>query len=120
LREPIESPNAVIIQDKTVIESAGALSGIVNGGYILINSQTDLPEYADLPNATVKCVGATEIALEHIGKPLPNAVLLGSFAAFTKAVKIESVIEAIKTKFSGAIAEKNIKAATIAYEAAAA
>ena len=65
---------------------------------------------------TIKCVGATEIALQHIGKPLPNAVLLGRFAALTKAIKIESVIEAIKTKFSGAIAEKNVAAIMVAYE----
>jgi pyruvate ferredoxin oxidoreductase gamma subunit len=116
LREPISTPNAVIIQDKTVIESARAMSGIVDNGYALVNSQSEMPECANLKNVTVKYIGATEIALEHVGKPLPNAVLLGSFAALTKIVTIESVTEAIKIKFSGAIAEKNLKAALIAYE----
>jgi pyruvate ferredoxin oxidoreductase gamma subunit len=119
LREPVQEPNAVIIQDRTVIRPANAFQGIVNGGYALINSP-DSPEALscdlDVADVTVRCVGATEIALEHIGKPLPNAVLLGSFAALTKIIRLDSVLEAIKTKFSGVIAEKNVDAAKIAYD----
>lgn len=115
LREPISTPNAVIVQDRTVIEPANALSGIVKGGYILINSQSKI-ENINIENVTVSCIEATEIALEHIGRPLPNAVLLGSFSALTGIIKIDSVISAIKTKFSGSIAEKNVNAAMIAYE----
>jgi pyruvate ferredoxin oxidoreductase gamma subunit len=64
----------------------------------------------------MKCIGATEIAMEYLGKPLPNAILLGSFAALTKKIKIDSVLEAIKMKFSGAIAERNIAATMVAYD----
>ncbi len=116
LREPINEPNAVIIQDKTVIESANAFHGIIDGGYALVNSPSDINSSINTKNIKLKCIGATEIALEYIGKPLPNAILLGSFAALTKIIKIESVVEAIKTKFSGSIAEKNVNAALEAYE----
>lgn len=112
LREPVISPNAVIVQDKTVIESSNAFSGIVKNGFALINSHTEVAREA----VNIKCIDATELALEHVGKPIPNAVLLGSFAALTKIIKIESVVEAIRTKFSGAIAEKNVKAAQTAYD----
>lgn len=118
LREPISNPDAVIIQDKSVIEPAAAFQGIAGKCFALVNSEVDIfNEYKkDLENATMRCIGATSIALQHIGKPLPNAVLLGGFAALTKIVKIESVINAIKTKFTGIIAEKNIAAAMAAYE----
>ena len=117
LREPINHPNAVIIQDKTVIEPANAIDGIVDGGYVLINSSKKIENLdINIKNVNISYVGATEIALEHIGKPLPNAVLLGSFAALTGIIKIDSVLAAIKTKFSGAIAEKNVNAAISAYE----
>ncbi|MDR1362259.1 MAG: 2-oxoacid:acceptor oxidoreductase family protein [Holosporaceae bacterium] len=117
LREPILEPNALIVQDRTVLEPAHALEGIAAGGYVLINSPSPIGlEFDGLDGVTIKCIGATEIAMEHLGKPLPNAVLLGSFAAFTKKIKIDSVIEAIKTKFSGTIAEKNVAAAVMAYE----
>ncbi|MBQ7674558.1 MAG: 2-oxoacid:acceptor oxidoreductase family protein [Alphaproteobacteria bacterium] len=115
LREPISNPDAVIIQDKSVIKPANAFNGIVEGGFVLINSAEDEKNLTK-KNVSLKCVGATEIALQHIGKPLPNAILLGSFAALTKVIKIESVIEAIKTKFSGVIAEKNVAATMVAYE----
>lgn len=114
LREPVISPNAVIIQDKTVIDSSNAFSGIVENGFALINSHTEIVPSIDRIN--IKCIDATALALEHVGKPIPNAVLLGSFAALTGIIKIESVIEAIKTKFSGTIAEKNANAAQAAYD----
>ena len=113
-REPVLNPNAVIVQDRTVIESAGALNGIVENGFALINSAENID--TNLKNVQIKCIGATEIALERVGRPIPNAVLLGSFAALTGVIKIDSVIAAIKTKFSGTIAEKNIEAAQVAYE----
>jgi pyruvate ferredoxin oxidoreductase gamma subunit len=114
LREPVQEPNALIIQDGTVIEPSNAFQGVVEGGFALINSPTEISH--NLKNVRVKCIDATGIAMEHVGRPIPNAVLLGSFAALTGVIKIESVIEAIKTKFSGAIAEKNINAAKAAYE----
>ena len=61
-------------------------------------------------------VPASDIALAHIGRPLPNAALLGGFAAATGRVKIESVCEAIAEKFKGKVAIANIAAATQAYE----
>ena len=114
LREPVISPDAVIIQDKTVIEPSNAFNGLVEDGFALVNSHEEI--HNNLKNVKLKCVDATELALQYVGKPIPNAVLLGSFAALTGIIKIESVVEAINTKFSGAIAEKNVNAAQAAYD----
>jgi pyruvate ferredoxin oxidoreductase gamma subunit len=51
-------------------------------------------------------VPATEIALKHLGRPLPNAVLLGGFAALSGLVTLDAVAHAIRDKFSGAVAEQ--------------
>lgn len=110
IREPIQEPNALIIQDKTVIEPSNAMSGLVKDGYVLINTAEKIIEGRKIG------IDATRLALEHVGKPIPNAVLLGSFAALTGIIKLDSVIAAINTKFSGPIAEKNIQAARAAYE----
>jgi pyruvate ferredoxin oxidoreductase gamma subunit len=59
---------------------------------------------------------ATELALEHLGRPLPNAVLLGGFAALTSQVTLESIALAIGQRFSGTTAERNVVAATAAYQ----
>jgi pyruvate ferredoxin oxidoreductase gamma subunit len=61
-------------------------------------------------------VPATELALKHVGRAVPNAGLLGGFAAVTRIISLESVATAIRQTFSGRIAEGNVAAATAAYE----
>jgi pyruvate ferredoxin oxidoreductase gamma subunit len=61
-------------------------------------------------------VPATEIALKHIRRPLPNAVLLGGFAALSGLITLEAVAHAIRAKFGGSVAEANVAAATEAYD----
>ena len=60
-------------------------------------------------------IPATEIAREHLGRPLPNAVLLGAFAAFTGVVSLESVKVAIRRRFDGPIGDRNAAGAAAAH-----
>ena len=122
LREPIQNPEAVIIQDPTLLHSVNVFSGLSEDGYILINS---MRSFADLgiaefvtsfPPGHVKDIGATELAVKHIKRPLPNAALLGGFAAVTSELTMESVASAIMTKFPGAVGEANVAAAHEAFE----
>jgi pyruvate ferredoxin oxidoreductase gamma subunit len=62
-------------------------------------------------------VAASEIALARIGRPLPNAALLGAFAAITRQLAFESVSAAIRQKFRGKVADANVSAAEAAYAA---
>ena len=61
-------------------------------------------------------VPATELAREHLGRPLPNAALLGAFAELSGLVSIESVAAAIRERFPGKIGDGNIAAAQAAFE----
>ena len=61
-------------------------------------------------------VPASELALKHVGRPLPNAALLGGFAAVCDQVRLESVFAAIREKFAGKVAEGNVAAAREAYD----
>lgn len=60
-------------------------------------------------------VPATELALAHLGRPLPGAVLLGAFAALTGQVQLASVLSAIEERFTKTVASGNGAAATAAY-----
>lgn len=123
-REPILEPDALIIQDPTLLYSIDLFSGLNPEGYILINSTRSFEELgiADLasqfPPHHVCDVGATELAIKHVGRPLPNAALLGGFAAITKLIAFESVADAIREKFPGSVGEANVAAAREAYELA--
>ena len=121
LREPILAPDALLIQDPTLLHQVDVFGGLVPDGYILINTtrsfeELGLGELAAGRHADRLCtVGATELALRHVGRPVPNAALLGGFAAASARISLESVAEAIRTKFSGRVAEGNIAAATAAF-----
>lgn len=124
LREPIEEPDALIIQDVTLLHSVDVFAGLKRDGFILINSTKNFDELgiADyvgkFPDHHVCDVGATELALKHVGRPVPNAALLGGLAAITKRLHFESVEKAIMEKFPGKVGEANVAAARAAYEIA--
>ena len=54
--------------------------------------------------------------MKHLGRPLPNAVLLGGFAALSGMIQLNAVVHAIGDKFKGVVAEHNVAAASEAYE----
>lgn len=122
LREPIMEPDALIIQDPTLLHQADVFAGFKSDGYVLINttktlSDLGLDQLAENWGPDRICtVPATDIGLKHIGRPIPNVPLLGGFAAVTGVIQLESVIKAINSKFSGKVAEGNIAAATEAYQ----
>jgi pyruvate ferredoxin oxidoreductase gamma subunit len=122
LREPILEPDAIIIQDPTLLNQVDVFGGLVRGGYILINTARSfealgLGDYVrDFPPQRLCTVPATEIAMKRVGRPLPNAALLGAFAAATGLISLESVGKAIREKFPAKIAEANILAAADAYK----
>jgi len=64
----------------------------------------------------VVTVPATELALQHVGRPLPNAALLGGFAALSGLIKLSSIEAAIRKKFPAKVADANIAAARAAAE----
>ena len=121
LREPIMEPDALIIQDSTLLHQVDVFSGLKSDGYILINTSKTFEELglADLVRgrqaARLSTVPATEIALRHVGRPVPNVPLLGGFAAISGVLQLESVIKAINDRFSGKVAAGNVAAATEAY-----
>ncbi len=120
-REPITSPDAVVIQDPTLLHQVKVFEGLSKDGYVLINSVRSLDELGigefvgKLPPGHARCVPATELAIRHIGRPLPNAILLAGLCAITGRLKLASVEAAIRQKFKGEVVEKNIAAAREAF-----
>jgi len=120
LREPIMAPDAVIIQDPTLLHQVDVFSGLKPDGYILINTAQSfealgLGDFVKGFRAErLLTVPATELALKHLGRPLPNAALLGAFAALG-LITLDAVHAAIRAKFPDAVALRNIAAAAEAY-----
>ena len=121
LREPIMQPDALIIQDPTLLHQVDVFAGLKKDGYILINTtktfaQLGLGEFVkDFKADHLLTVPATELALKHVRRPVPNVPLLGAFAALGGLISLEAVHKAIAQKFSGAVAEGNVAAASEAF-----
>ncbi len=122
LREPVMQPDALIVQDPTLLHQVDLFNGLDRRGYLLINTRRSyrdlgLGEFAGefLPHHLCT-VAASEWAREFIGRPLPNAAMLGAFAALTARVSLDSVIDAIHEKFPGKLGDDNAAAASKAYD----
>ena len=119
-REPIVEPDALIVQDPTLLHQVDVFGGVGPEAYVLLNTERSLLELGidELvgrfrPERLIT-VAATEIAREHLGRPLPNAALLGAFAALSGVVSVESVAAAVRRRFAGATGEGNVAAALAA------
>lgn len=121
LREPIIEPDALIIQDPTLLHQIDVFAGLKPDGYVLLNTSHSfealgMGDMLKQRGPERMCsLSATELGSKHIGRPIPNVPLIAGFAALSGMFRLESVIKAINEKFSGKVAEGNIAAATEAY-----
>ncbi|MEO8754491.1 MAG: 2-oxoacid:acceptor oxidoreductase family protein [Casimicrobiaceae bacterium] len=121
LREPVLEPDALIIQDQTLLQQVDLFEGLPARGYILLNTTDSLDKLGlrelvrGVKRYRIHTLPATDLAQKHVGRAVPNAALLGGFAAITGAIKLASVVAAIRQKFPEKIAEKNVAAATEAF-----
>jgi pyruvate ferredoxin oxidoreductase gamma subunit len=119
--EPVTEPDTLIIQDPTLLHQADLLAGVNSRGYLLVNSAHDfddlgLDEFVrDFSRDRLLVVPGTSLAMTHLGRPLPGAVMLGGFAALTEVVSLDGVLAAITGRFSGKVAEGNAAAARAAF-----
>jgi pyruvate ferredoxin oxidoreductase gamma subunit len=122
LREPIMQPDAIIIQDPTLLHQVDVFGGLKKDGYILINTtrsfrEMGLEEFVKgFRPERLLLVPASELAVKHVGRAVPNVPLLGAFAALCGLISLDAVLKAIDQKFSGAVAKGNQAAAKEAYE----
>jgi pyruvate ferredoxin oxidoreductase gamma subunit len=61
-------------------------------------------------------IPATDIAREHLGRPVPNVVMLAGFAALTGLIGLASLSNAILEHFPGKVGERNVAAAQATFE----
>lgn len=120
-REPVSEPDALIVLDVTLIHQVDLFSGLCPQGFVLVNTSRSLEELGLGSLSTrihadrIQTCPATELALAELGRPLPNAALLGGFAAQTGQVSIGSVEAAVRQRFVGPVADGNVNAARAAY-----
>ncbi|NTW92572.1 MAG: pyruvate ferredoxin oxidoreductase subunit gamma [Methanoregulaceae archaeon] len=115
LRSQIYEPDYIIVQDSTLIRDVNVFLGLKAGGIAIINTEKALM-YPFPEGVKVITIDATSIALRQLGVPITNTTLMGAFAAASGEIKLAALEDAVRRRFKGDLAEKNIAAAEEAYQ----
>jgi pyruvate ferredoxin oxidoreductase gamma subunit len=115
----IENPGVVIILDPTLMDSAAAGCGAGTGaGTVFVVNTTEsvakTKKRLGVKGAVVHTVDATGIALDTIGRPIPNMPMIGALLAVNDVLSIEelkgAMVEQLGAKFSQAVIDGNLAA----------
>ncbi|MQY82699.1 pyruvate ferredoxin oxidoreductase subunit gamma, partial [archaeon] len=117
VRSLIHEPDYVVVLDSLLRKTVNITEGLKDDGMLILNSSAAPDEIELLKPYRVATVDATGIALETLGRPITNTAILGAFVKATEAIRLESVIDAVKQQWKGRLGEVNVKAVEAAYEA---
>jgi pyruvate ferredoxin oxidoreductase gamma subunit len=121
---PVLRPQIVSVVDATLIDSINVTEGATKDAMFVVNSSKDPKEIRARLNAKpeqkVFTIDATKIAMECIGRGLPNASMLGAVCKVAGLVPLEHLLEEVGKsfgkKFSQKIIDGNIEATRRGYE----
>ncbi len=118
-RTPIERPDVVVILDRSLIKRE-YVEGLKEGGLVVANTPAkprDLLGKLGLNEGyRAATVDATSIALKWLKANIVNTAILGALVRSTGVVKLDTVLEVIRSRFHGKVAEANAMAVKEAYE----
>lgn len=115
----IENPGIVIVLDPSLLDSpaAGVTAGTDKDTIFLVNT-TEKPDTIrrklGVKGAAVHTIDATGIALDTIGRPIPNMPMIGAFLAVNSVMSVDELKDALvaqlSSKFSRAVIDGNLAA----------
>ena len=116
----VYAPDCVVVLDDSLLDTIDVVAGLKPEGTVVINSKEE-PDDIDLGvSVRTAAVDATSVALEILKAPITNTAILGAFAKTTGIVRLDSLEEAIGTRFGEKLGkktgERNALAARTAFE----
>jgi pyruvate ferredoxin oxidoreductase gamma subunit len=115
----VERPSIVIVLDPTLLDSpaAGVTAGTDKNTVFLVNT-TETPAFIKnklgVKGAAVHTVDATGIALDTIGRPIPNMPMVGALLAVDDMLTVDelkdALVDQLGSKFSQIIIDGNLAA----------
>lgn len=119
----VTNPGTVVVLDPTLLGVVDVSAGLDEEGDIIINTPLcpgEARKVINLEKGNVYTVDATKIALDCIGKAIPNTPMMGALVKITQLIDIENLKKGLRKKFSAKfkqeIVEGNIKAIERAFE----
>ena len=116
----VENPNVVVVLDYTLLKYDEVTSGLVKGGWLIVNSwrhPNELDLGGDFNIATADATGVcSSLGLVVAGLTVVNTAILGAFIRATEAVGMASIEKAIRERFSNSEVDINLAAIAQTYE----
>jgi len=121
----ISDPQYVVVLDPTLMSSVNVLAGVPDSGKIIVNtgkSPDEIRKELKMTKVKVYTVDASKIAMETIGRDIPNTPMLGAMAAATGLLNFERLMKDLEQKLGKKFASKkeiiagNLNAVRRAYE----
>ena len=119
----VEHPGIVAVLDPSLLTIVDVTKGAPDDAIVLINSDlppADLRGKAHMQGRRLYTVAATKIAVETIGRAIPNTPMVGALVRIAGLFPLESVVEFMRAefgkKFPPKVVEGNVAALTRAYE----
>jgi len=114
----VYNPSLAVVIDPTLVTTVAVTDGLNEKGILVVNTSKEpnqMKEELKMMKGTVWTVPATDIAMRILGRFITNTAMLGAVVRATEIVKMESIEKAVKERFPGPLAEKNIGVIKEAY-----
>jgi pyruvate ferredoxin oxidoreductase gamma subunit len=117
---PVVHPQVISVVDATLLDAINVAEGATDDAIFVVNTTMEPSDVRKKLGAgdsqKIYTVDATKIAIDEIGRALPNAPMLGTVAKVTGLVTLDALLEDVKksfgSKFSQKIIDGNLKAVT--------
>ncbi|MDA8175034.1 MAG: 2-oxoacid:acceptor oxidoreductase family protein [Nitrospiraceae bacterium] len=121
---PVTHPKVVSVVDASLLDAMDVTEGATEDAVFVINTSkapADIKKAMKVkPGQKVFTVDATKIALDEIGRALPNSPMLGAIGKITGLVTLEHMLDEVKKSFGKKFSEKiitgNLKAVDRGYK----
>ena len=111
----IYEPDCLVVIDPGLLTLPTLFTGLKPEGVLILNSPEKLEEQLDKNLKIGGVINATQIAVEEIGRDIPNTCLLGAFAAATGWLELKSILSCLPDYLSGNILESNLRSTERGY-----
>ncbi len=105
----VAQPDFLIIQDEALLHVPGITDGLAADGGILLNSSRSADSISAELGRPVMTLPATRLALEHLGRPVPNTALLAGFLTLTELFPRTALTAALEQRFKGDVLKRNVE-----------